>query len=151
MGMTDEDFMRRAIELARAHVGRTGDNPAVGCVIVREGQVVGEGVTGEGGRLHGEEAALAAAGELARGATAYVTLEPCAQRSAGGVSCSERLVAAGVSRAVVAAADASIYAAGRGAQRLSAAGITVDHGVLQGEAESLYASYRPAKIMESRR
>jgi pyrimidine deaminase RibD-like protein len=149
--MTDEDFMRRAIDLARAQVGRTGDNPAVGCVLVRDGRIVGEGVTGEGGRPHGEEAALAVAGDLARGATAYVTLEPCAQRSAGGVSCSERLVAAGVARVVVAAADASVYADGRGAQRLLDAGVTIDQGLMQAEADALYATYRPAKGLESRR
>ena len=143
--------MRRAIALARAQVGRTGDNPAVGCVIARDGEVVGEGVTGEGGRPHGEEAALAAAGERARDATAYVTLEPCAQRSAGGVSCSERLAAAGVARVVVATTDASVFAAGRGVRRLRDAAIEVDQGVLRPEADDLYAAYRPAKGLESRR
>lgn len=143
--------MRRAIALARAQMGRTGDNPAVGCVIVRDGVVVGEGVTGEGGRPHGEEIALGAAGERARGATAYVTLEPCAQRSAGGTSCSERLVAAGVTRVVFACADSSVFAAGKGAQRLRLAGIAVDQGLLEGEAAQLYAGYSPAKPSESRR
>jgi len=142
--MTDEDAMRRAIALAAAQVGRTGANPAVGCVIVKDGVVVGEGATGDGGRLHGEEAALAAAGEgAARGATAYVTLEPCAQRSAGGASCSERLVAAGVARVVVACGDSSVFAAGRGALRLQASGVTVDHGLLEAEAAPLYAAYTP--------
>lgn len=151
MRMTDEDFMRRAIELARSRVGRTAENPAVGCVVVRDGMVVGEGVTGEGGRPHGEEIALDAAAELARGATAYVTLEPCGQRSSGGLSCSERLVAAGISRVVVACDDSSVFAAGRGAQRLQAAGIRVDHGLLRSDAEGLYAAYRPANSLESRR
>ncbi len=149
--MTDEDFMRRAIDLARTRVGLTAENPAVGCVLVRDGVVVGEGVTGEGGRPHGEEVALEAAGDLARGAAAYVTLEPCGQRSSGGASCSERLAAAGVSRVVVACGDSSVYADGQGSRRLQAAGIQVDHGLLRAEAEALYAAYRPAKGLESRR
>jgi len=149
--MTDEDFMRRAIDLARTRVGFTAENPAVGCVLVRDGVVVGEGVTGEGGRPHAEEVALEAAGDLARGATAYVTLEPCGQRSSGGASCSERLAAAGVRRVVVACGDSSVYADGQGSRRLQAAGIHVDHGLLRAEAEALYAAYRPAKGLESRR
>lgn len=149
--MTDEDFMRRAIELARTHVGRTGENPSVGCVIVRDGAVVGQGVTGQGGRPHAEELALQAAGAAARGATAYVTLEPCAQRSAGGTSCSERLVAAGVARVVIAAGDSSVFAAGEGCRRLHNAGIVTDQGLMEADARALYAAYRPAKTLESRR
>ncbi len=150
-GTIDEDFMRRAIALARGHVGLTGDNPSVGCVLVRDGVVVGSAVTGEGGRPHAEEAALDAAGELARGATAYVTLEPCAERSSGGLSCSERLVAAGVARVVVACTDPSVFADGRGAHRLQDAGIVIDQGLLASEARPLYAAYAPAKGLESRR
>jgi diaminohydroxyphosphoribosylaminopyrimidine deaminase/5-amino-6-(5-phosphoribosylamino)uracil reductase len=146
--MTDEDFMRRAIELARTHVGRTGDNPSVGCVVVRDGAVVGMGVTGEGGRPHAEEQALQAAGEAARGATVYVTLEPCARRSAGGTSCSELLEAAGVARVVIAAGDSSVFAAGEGCRRL---GIVTYQGLMEAEAGALYAAYRPAKTLESRR
>src|SRR6186713_2717857 len=107
--VTDEDHMRAAIALAATRVGLTGDNPSVGCVLVRGGAVVGEGVTGAGGRPHAEEAALAASGELASGAVAYVTLEPCAERSSGTASCSERLAAAGVARVVVACGDSSVY------------------------------------------
>jgi diaminohydroxyphosphoribosylaminopyrimidine deaminase/5-amino-6-(5-phosphoribosylamino)uracil reductase len=142
--MPDEFFMRRAIALAGTQVGRTAANPAVGCVLVRDGVIVGEGVTGDGGRPHAEEVALSAAGPGARGATAYVTLEPCASRSAGGLSCSERLVAAGVARVVVAAADPSRYAGGEGARRLRAAGIPVEEGLLGPEASALYGAYRPA-------
>jgi len=149
--MSDEDFMRRAIALAATHVGKTAENPSVGCVIVRDGVVVGEGVTGEGGRPHAEEQALDRAGEAARGATAYVTLEPCARRSAGGVSCSERLTAAGVARVVIAAGDSSVFAAGEGCRRLQAAGIVTDLGLMEAEADALYAAYRPAKTLESRR
>jgi diaminohydroxyphosphoribosylaminopyrimidine deaminase/5-amino-6-(5-phosphoribosylamino)uracil reductase len=149
--MTDEDFMARAIDLARTHVGRTADNPSVGCVIAKDGAIVGEGVTGEGGRPHAEEQALDAAGAAARGATAYVTLEPCAKRSTGGMSCSERLVAAGVARVVIACSDSSVFAGGEGARRLQAAGVVTDQGLMQGDAERLYAAYRPAKNLESRR
>jgi diaminohydroxyphosphoribosylaminopyrimidine deaminase/5-amino-6-(5-phosphoribosylamino)uracil reductase len=137
--------MRRAIALAAGAVGRTGDNPAVGCVLARAGAVVGEGATGEGGRPHAEEAALAAAGELAAGAAAYVTLEPCAERSAGGIACADRLAQAGVARVVFACPDASRYAAGRGAARLRAQGVAVEAGLLSDEARALYAAYRPAR------
>lgn len=149
--MTDEDFMRRAIALAETHVGHTGTNPSVGCVIVLEGQIVGEGVTGQGGTPHGEEVALAAAGERARGATVFVTLEPCAQRSAGGPSCSDRLIAAGVSRVEFASSDMSVFAAGKGAQRLKSAGVTLNHGLMREVSDRLYTTYVPAKPVESRR
>jgi len=139
----DAAWMRRAIALAATHVGLTGDNPSVGSVIVRDGAVVGEGVTGEGGRPHAEEIALDQAGEAARGATAYVTLEPCAERSTGAASCSERLVAAGVVRVVVACEDASALAGGRGARRLKGAGVDFDLGLLREEAAALYVGYRP--------
>ena len=136
--------MRRAITLAEKNLGRTGDNPSVGCVVVKDDQVVGEGVTGLGGRPHAEEIALDQAGENAAGAVAYVTLEPCAKRSSGGVSCSERLVLAGVSRVLVACDDPSAFADGHGAARLRAAGVELQLGVLADEAASLYAAYRPA-------
>jgi diaminohydroxyphosphoribosylaminopyrimidine deaminase/5-amino-6-(5-phosphoribosylamino)uracil reductase len=142
--MTDDDFMMRAIALARARLGRTGDNPAVGCVIVRAGVVIGEGATGEGGRPHAEEVALALAGVAAVGADVFVTLEPCGERSAGGVSCSELLAAAGVARVVIAASDSSVFADGRGSARLREAAIVVQAGLLADDAASLYAGYRPA-------
>ena len=82
----DEGWMRRAIALARVNLGRTGDNPSVGCVLVGSGAVVGEGATGLGGRPHAEEVALDAAGPAAQGAVAYVTLEPCGERSTGAAS-----------------------------------------------------------------
>jgi pyrimidine deaminase RibD-like protein len=141
--MSEETHMRRAIALAAANLGKTADNPSVGCVIVRNGVVVGEGVTAPGGRPHGEEQALVQAGDAARGATAYVTLEPCGARSSGTASCSERLSAAGVDRVVVACEDASPFAAGRGLERLRGAGIAVELGLLRDEAQVLYADYRP--------
>ena len=134
--------MRRAIDLARSHVGLTGDNPSVGCVIVKDGQVLGEAVTAPGGRPHAEEQALQIAGPAARGATAYVTLEPCGERSSGAPSCSALLVAAGVARVVVASADSSPLASGRGVRRLREAGVPTDLGLLAAEAAALYAGYR---------
>ena len=139
----DETWMRRAISLARANVGLTGHNPSVGCVIVRDAVVVGEAATAPGGRTHAEERALDRAGTAARGATAYVTLEPCGERTAGHASCSERLAAAGVARVVVARTDDSVFASGRGLQRLRDAEIAIDLGLLGAEAAPLYADYRP--------
>src|SRR5690606_22419368 len=110
--------MRRAIGLARAQLGRTAENPAVRCVIVKDGRIVGEGATADGGRPHAEELALAEAGEAAAGAVAYVTLEPCGQRSAGGIACAVRLENARVAEVVIACEDASPFAAGQGIERL---------------------------------
>jgi pyrimidine deaminase RibD-like protein len=149
--LSHEAHMRRAIDLAREQVGRTAENPAVGCVLVCGGEVVGEGATGDGGRPHAEEAALAAAGPRARGAVAYVTLEPCAERSSGGASCSDLLARAGVARVVAACADASAFAGGRGAAILHAHGVLFDRGLLHAEAAPLYAHYRPANSLESGR
>ena len=143
MSPADPAHMRRAIALARTHLGLTTPNPVVGCVIVQGDAVVGEGVTAPGGRPHAEEQALDQAGDRARGAVAYVTLEPCGQRSAGHASCSERLVQAGVTRVVVACDDASPLAAGRGPARLKAANIAVETGFLNQEAAFLYADYLP--------
>lgn len=136
----DERFMMRAIELARSHLGRTSPNPSVGCVLVAGGAIVGEGVTGEGGRPHAEEIALGVAGDRARGATAYVTLEPCNQRSGGSPSCSQLLLAAGVTRVVIAIDDPHPLGA-HGAARLSEAGIRIEHGLLRAEAERLNAGF----------
>ena len=141
--MIDETHMGRAIALAAENLGKTDPNPVVGCVIVTGGIIVGEGVTQAGGRPHAEEQALAQAGPLARGGTAYVTLEPCGQRSSGAPSCAERLITAGVARVLIACQDASIHAAGRGVARLSQAGIQVELGLLAGEAAPLYLHYRP--------
>ncbi|CAN7430195.1 riboflavin biosynthesis protein RibD [Phenylobacterium sp. LjRoot225] len=140
----DETFMRRAIALAAQNVGRTGENPSVGCVLVKDGVAIAEAVTAPGGRPHAEEQALAAAGAAARGAVAFVTLEPCAARSSGQPSCAERLARAGVSRVIVACEDASKFASGQGEARLREAGVPMEAGLLADEAAPLYASYRPA-------
>ena len=139
--MSDAAFMRRALAVAASGVGRTGDNPSVGCLIVNDGAVVGESATADGGRPHGEEQALAQAGGKARGATAYITLEPCAHRSTGATSCSDLLIDAHVSRVVIATRDPHPMAAGVGIERLRAAGITVEIGLMEAEARAQNATF----------
>ena len=102
---------------------------------------MGEGATAEGGRPHAEELALAQASEGARGGDVYVTLEPCAKRSNGALSCADRLIEAGVTRVVIAARDPHPYAAGVGIERLRAAGIVVEVGVLEAEARAQNADF----------
>jgi len=139
--VSDEAHMRRALELAARVAGLTAPNPAVGCVILKNGVIVGEAATAPGGRPHAEEQALALAGANARGATAYVTLEPCAQRSSGALSCSDLLLQAGVSRVVIAALDPHPLANGIGPARLKAAGIGVEQGLLSDEALAQNADF----------
>lgn len=136
-GGDEAAFMRRAIALASPRLGRTRPNPTVGCVLVRDGRVVGEAATGEGGRPHAEEAALEIAGDAARGAAAYVTLEPCGERTSGALACADRLIAAGLARVVIACEDPSLKAAGRGLERMRAAGLAVETGLLAHEAQVL--------------
>lgn len=133
----DVAFMRQAIAIARVNLGRTRPNPVVGCVLVKDGVVLAQAATGEGGRPHAEEQALAAAGDAARGAIAYVTLEPCGARSSGAPSCAERLAASGVARVVIACEDPSPFASGQGIERLAAAGVPFETGLLAGEAAAL--------------
>jgi diaminohydroxyphosphoribosylaminopyrimidine deaminase / 5-amino-6-(5-phosphoribosylamino)uracil reductase len=135
----DNEHMRRAIALATARLGRTGENPSVGCVIVLGGEVIAEAATADDGRPHAEEQALAAAGDRARGATAFVTMEPCGERSNGTASCSERLADAGVVRVVFACDNPHGLSAGRGPARLRAAGVALERGFLREEAAFLYA------------
>lgn len=140
----DRRYMAAAIRLARWHEGRTGSNPSVATLLVREIDgnpvIVGRGVTAIGGRPHAEPQALAEAGELARGATAYVTLEPCAHHGRT-PPCAETLVDAGVARVVAAATDPDERVSGRGYAILRAAGIEVEEGVLAREAERDLAGY----------
>jgi diaminohydroxyphosphoribosylaminopyrimidine deaminase / 5-amino-6-(5-phosphoribosylamino)uracil reductase len=137
MSTDDARFMARAIDLALARMGETWPNPAVGCVLVKNGKVIAEAATAPGGRPHAEEQAVPAAGEAARGATAYVTLEPCGARSSGRASCAQFLAEAGVARVVVAALDPSPFASGRGTERLRQAGLVVEAGLLEDEAKVL--------------
>ncbi len=139
MTISDRDagFMRVALGLARRVLGRVWPSPAVGCVIVSPaGELVGRGFTREGGRPHAEAVALDQAGGRARGATAYVTLEPCAHIGRGG-PCSEALIAAGLARVVVAIGDPDPRVNGQGLEALREAGISVDLGCLADEAEAL--------------
>lgn len=133
----DRSFMAQAIELAKGRMGETWPNPAVGCVLVKDGRIIAQAATAPGGRPHAEEQAVPAAGAEVVGATAYVTLEPCGARSSGRKSCAHFLAEAGVARVVVACLDPSPFAAGRGTERLRAAGLTVETGLLAEEAEVL--------------
>lgn len=141
---TDLRFMAAAIRLARWHEGRTGSNPSVAALIVREidGKpvIIGRGITAIGGRPHAETEALAEAGEGARGATAYVTLEPCAHHGRT-PPCAEALVTAGVARVVAASTDPDERVSGKGYAILRDAGIEVCEGVLADEAASDLAGY----------
>ncbi len=130
----DYVHMARALRLGEAVLGSTAPNPAVGCVLVRDGRVVGEGATRPAGGPHAEIVALAAAGADARGATAYVTLEPCDHTGRTG-PCSQALIDAGVGRVVCAVLDPNPIA-GSGLERLRAAGIEVEVGVLEAEARA---------------
>ncbi len=131
--------MRRALALARRGWGQTAPNPMVGAVLVKDGVVVGEGFHAKFGAPHAEAMALAVAGDLARGATAYLTLEPCAHEGKT-PPCADALIAAGVSRVVVAVADPNPVAQG-GAKRLLAAGIAVEFGFEAEEALELNAPF----------
>ncbi|XUX08657.1 bifunctional diaminohydroxyphosphoribosylaminopyrimidine deaminase/5-amino-6-(5-phosphoribosylamino)uracil reductase RibD [Aminobacter sp. BA135] len=141
---TDRRFMAAAIRLSRKHLGLTSTNPAVGTLIVRDDGngpvIVGRGVTAIGGRPHAEAEALAEAGELARGATAYVTLEPCAHHGRT-PPCANALVNAGITRVVGAASDPDPRVSGKGYAILRSAGIEVKEGVLAREAADQLAGY----------
>lgn len=126
--------MAAALALGGRGRGRTAPNPNVGCIIVRDGRIVGRGWTQAGGRPHAEAMALAQAGPAAEGATVYVTLEPCAHRSARGPACSDLLVAAKPARVVAAMLDPDPRTAGAGFARLQDAGVDVVEGVLAREA-----------------
>lgn len=128
--------MTRALRLAERGLYSTSPNPRVGCVVVRDGNVVGEAYHQRAGEAHAEALALAAAKDLAHGATAYVTLEPCAHHGRT-PPCSDALIAAGVARVVVAMQDPNPLVAGRGIERLREAGIAVDVGLLEDEAREL--------------
>ncbi|MCS6986903.1 MAG: bifunctional diaminohydroxyphosphoribosylaminopyrimidine deaminase/5-amino-6-(5-phosphoribosylamino)uracil reductase RibD [Sphingomonadaceae bacterium] len=134
--------MAAALTLARRSAGTSTPNPNVGCILVRDGQVVGRGRTGEGGRPHAEAAALAAAGPAARGATAWVTLEPCAHVSPRGPACADLLVEAGVARVVVAMPDPDPRTAGRGIARLREGGVDVVEDVGRPAAEDELLGFR---------
>ncbi|WP_299078172.1 bifunctional diaminohydroxyphosphoribosylaminopyrimidine deaminase/5-amino-6-(5-phosphoribosylamino)uracil reductase RibD [uncultured Ruegeria sp.] len=133
MSDTDKRFMALALSLGQRGQGRCWPNPAVGCVIVQDGRIVGRGWTQPGGRPHAETEALTQAGAAARGATAYVSLEPCAHHGKT-PPCAEALIAAGVGRVVAALEDSDPRVAGQGFAMLRDAGIKVETGVLADQA-----------------
>jgi diaminohydroxyphosphoribosylaminopyrimidine deaminase/5-amino-6-(5-phosphoribosylamino)uracil reductase len=130
----DQRLMDMALMLAERELGDTWPNPSVGCVILKDQRVVGRGWTRSGGRPHAETEAIAAAGPLARGATAYVSLEPCSHHGKT-PPCADALIAAGVNRVVAAVEDPNPKVSGAGLGKLRAAGIQVDHGLRRSEAE----------------
>ena len=134
--MQDELYMARALKLAARGRFTTHPNPNVGCVIVKDGEIVGEGFHYRAGEPHAEVHALRMAGEKAQGATAYVTLEPCSHHGRT-PPCCEALIAAGVSRVVAAMQDPNPQVAGRGLYRLQQEGVDVSHGLMMNEAEAL--------------
>lgn len=136
----DQRFMQLALALGRRGQGRTWPNPAVGAVVVKDGVIVGRGWTQAGGRPHAEPEALGRAGEAARGATLYVTLEPCSHVGKS-PPCADAIIAAGISRVVSAIEDPNPVVAGQGHARLRAAGIAVDIGLGAAEAARDHAGH----------
>lgn len=136
----DYRYMARALQLARRGLYTTHPNPRVGCVLVRDGAIVGEGWHRRTGDPHAEAYALEAASERSRGATAYVTLEPCCHYGRT-PPCTEGLLAAGVRRVVAAMADPDPRVSGRGLEQLRAAGVEVECGLLEAEAQTLNAGF----------
>ena len=133
--------MAAAIALSGRTQALTAPNPNVGCIVMQAGRIVGRGWTQPGGRPHAEAIALAQAGEAARGATAYVTLEPCAHESPRGPTCADSLIAAGVSRVVIGLTDPDPRTNGQGIARLQAVGIEVVAGVLANDARRAMAGW----------
>lgn len=134
--MTDEIFMREALRIARHAEGRTSPNPLVGAVVVRDGKIIAEGWHRRAGTAHAEIHALNMAGELAAGATLYVTLEPCSHFGRT-PPCARAIVEAGIKKVVAAMSDPNPLVAGRGFEILRAAGVEVEVGVLEAEARAL--------------
>ena len=132
----DHGMMARALQLAERGLWTTSPNPRVGCVLLRDGEIVGEGWHEKAGEPHAELHALRAAGDLARGATAYVTLEPCSHHGRT-PPCAEALIAAGVSRVVAAMTDPNSLVAGQGMAMLGEAGIETASGLMDSEAREL--------------
>ncbi|MEL6839157.1 MAG: bifunctional diaminohydroxyphosphoribosylaminopyrimidine deaminase/5-amino-6-(5-phosphoribosylamino)uracil reductase RibD [Pseudomonadota bacterium] len=136
----DDRYMALALMLGRRGLGRVWPNPSVGCVIVKDGRIVGRGQTADGGRPHAETRALAAAGAAARGATAYVSLEPCAHHGKT-PPCTDALIDAGIVRVVIGLQDPDPRVAGKGVAMLRAAGLRVTENVLADQARYDHAGF----------
>ncbi len=141
----DRQFLIRAFELARQGFGKVAPNPPVGAVLVREGEIVGEGHHALCGGPHAEVVALSAAGDRARGATLYVSLEPCVHQGRTG-PCTERVIAAGVSRVVCGVEDPNPQVAGKGWRRLEQAGIVVSPSLLPEQGRALIAPFHSVHV-----
>ena len=139
--MNDNTFMRRAIDLARQGRGSVEPNPMVGCVIVQDGRIVGEGFHARYGSPHAEPTALASLRESAEGATAYVTLEPCCHSKKQTPPCVPQLIEAKIKRVVIGSLDPNPLVNGKGIAWLRNAGITVDTGVLESECATLIEAF----------
>jgi len=133
-------WMKAALALAKRGLGKVAPNPAVGCLLVKDGVVIGRGWTQQGGRPHAETEALAMAGTSSRGATAYVTLEPCAHHGET-PPCAEALIKAQVAKVIIAVQDPDPRVAGRGVSMLQAAGISVEQNILKDQALALNAGF----------
>ena len=139
-------YMCRALELAKGGLGRVAPNPSVGCVIVKDGKVIGEARTQDGGRPHAESAALAHAGSNTKGAEVFVTLEPCVHEDRS--SCSSALIAAGVSRVIVGCRDQNPAINGKGIAALKQSGITVVEGIMEKECAELNRGFFLSKTKQ---
>jgi diaminohydroxyphosphoribosylaminopyrimidine deaminase/5-amino-6-(5-phosphoribosylamino)uracil reductase len=138
MSLSDDDHMAQALQLARRGLGQTWPNPSVGAVLVgATGEILARGWTAPGGRPHAEAIAIERAGRKARGATLYVTLEPCAHAGGRGPACTEIIAEAKPARTVIALRDPDARTAGRGIERLAKSGIAVEEGVLSEEARAV--------------
>ena len=135
-----KDYMRRALALGAAQSGHTAENPAVGCVLVKDGKIIGEGATQDGGRPHAEAIALQVAGRQANGATAYVTLEPCSHYGQT-APCANALIEAGIARCFIACIDPDPRVHWRGAALLQEAGIDVRVGLCEAEATQAHKKF----------
>ena len=141
MELNDIAPMAEAVRLGEAARGRTAPNPNVGCLIVRDGAIVGRGATAPGGRPHAEAVALALAGDAASGATLYTTLEPCAHSSPRGPACAQSIAAAGVARVVAALEDPDLRTAGQGIAMLRSARVEVALGIGADQARASLSGY----------
>lgn len=140
MNNISDHFMKIALQLASRGLGIVAPNPAVGAVVVKAGRIIGTGYTARGGRPHAETQALAMAGEAAKGATLYVTLEPCSHHGKTG-PCAQAIIDAGITHVVSACGDSNPKVAGAGYAMLRAAGITVTEGLCEAEARALNAGF----------